>query len=332
MSVDDEAANVSVETEEPPVEESVVSEPATEEPTGLRRSTTRRMIGGVASGIAERFDIDANVVRAVFVILACLWGFGAAVYLILWVLVPRAGERDAALEEGEPTRAAEEKKERKRSLLRTAAMVVGVLCIGLLFLAFYTHGPRWGSGVGAAWLVFLVILAVLSFRGPASRFSLGRLFSALFLVVVSLVILVGGGFLAFVAMTGVPITGGIGDNVYAPTTLSQVHSSYRTSFGAMTVNLAQVPFDGQTVSVTATVAVGELTIDVPAGVVVDVTAQSGVHSINYPQGYSAFYVAPSAGDHQAHLELKVKVGVGQINLIRSHVVSTPSSPRAPPVG
>jgi phage shock protein PspC (stress-responsive transcriptional regulator) len=325
MSVEDEASHVP----EPPLEDSGAAEADPEEHTGLRRSTTKRMIGGVASGIAERFDIDANVVRAVFVILACLWGFGAAVYLILWVLVPRAGEREPTPEEQDRSDA----KEKRTSLLRTAAMVLGVLCIGLLFLAFYTHGPRWGSGVGAAWLVFLIIVAVLSFRGPVGRFSFGRLLSALFLVVVSLVVLAGGGFLAFVAMTGVPIAGGIGDNVYAPTTLSQVHSTYRTSFGAMTVNLAQVPFAGQTVSVTATVAVGELTIEVPAGVVVDVTAQSGVHNINYPQGYNAFYVAPSARTNQAHLELKVKVGVGQLRLVRStYHVTTPPPPRVPTLG
>jgi phage shock protein PspC (stress-responsive transcriptional regulator) len=325
MSAEDEVSQLP----DPPSQEPVTGEPEAAEPTGLRRSTTRRMIGGVASGIGERFDIDANVVRAVFVILACLWGFGAAVYLILWVLVPRAGEREATNEERELSDA----KEKRRSLLRTAAMVLGVLCIGLLFLAFYTHGPRWGSGVGAAWLVFLVILAVLSFRGSASRFTFGRLLSALFLVVVSLVVLVGGGFLAFVAMTGVPITGGIGDNVYAPTTLSQVHSTYRTSFGVMTVNLAQVPFADQKVKVTATVAVGRLTIEVPAGVVVDLTAQSGVHGINYPQGYYAFYVAPSAGTHQAHLELKVKVGVGQLRLVRSTFHAAPSPPpKAPSIG
>jgi hypothetical protein len=101
----------------------------------------------------------------------------------------------------------------------------------------------------------------------------------------------------------------------------------------MTVNLSQVPFADQTVKVTATVAVGELTIEVPAGVVVDVTAQSGVHNINYPQGYNAFYVAPSARTNQAHLELKVKVGVGQLRLVRStYHVTTPPPPRVPTLG
>lgn len=280
---------------------------------GLRRSTSRRVVGGVASGIAERFDIDANIVRAGFVILACLWGFGVAVYLVLWVLVPRAGERPPTPEEDEVSIATE----KKRSLWRAAILLVGALCVGLLFVAFYTNGPRWGSGIGTGWLIFLVILAVLSLRGPRQRFTLGRLLSGFFLVVVSLIILVGGGFLAFLAMTGVPISGGVGDNVYTPSAITQVKPVYRTAFGTMTIDLRQVAFAGQSVSLTASVAAGNLTVEVPPGVVVDITAHSGVQSIQYPQGYRNFDLALTPGTHQSVLRLKASVGVGQIRLIRS---------------
>jgi hypothetical protein len=163
----------------------------------------------------------------------------------------------------------------------------------------------------------LVIIAVLSLRGPRRRFTLGRLLTGFFLVVVSLLILVTGGFLGFVAMTGVPIRGGIGDNVYTPTSITQVKSVYRTALGKMTVDLRQVSFSGQTLSVTASVAAGDLVIEVPPGVVVDVTAHSGAQGINYPQGYENFYVAPKTGTHQGILRLHASVGVGQIELIRS---------------
>src|ERR1035438_1553913 len=65
-------------------------EPVVKE-TRLRRSTKRRMVGGVAGGIAERFDIDANIVRVVFVVLTVLYGLGAAIYLAMWVLIPQSG-------------------------------------------------------------------------------------------------------------------------------------------------------------------------------------------------------------------------------------------------
>jgi phage shock protein PspC (stress-responsive transcriptional regulator) len=303
MDIDDEVTNTEPADNETP----------TVEPTALRRSSTKRIVGGVASGIGERFDIDANIVRAVFVVLACLYGFGAAIYLILWVLVPRAGESDVTSEELVLT----EQEEKRSSRWRAIVLIAGALCLGLIFILVYTNRPAWGSGIGTAWLIFLVVIAVLSLRGPRRRFTLGRLISGFFLVVVSLLILASGGFLGFVAMTGVPISGGIGDNVYAPTTITQVKPVYRTAFGSMTVDLRQVSFNGQTISVTASVAAGILTIEVPPGVVVDVTAHSGAQQINYPQGYGNFYVAPKTGTHQAILRLHASVGVGDIQLIRS---------------
>jgi len=303
MDIEDEATETEHTDEESP----------TVEPTPLRRSSTKRIIGGVASGIGERFDIDANIVRAVFVVLACLYGFGAAIYLILWVLVPRAGESDATSEELVVT----EQEEKRSSRWRAIVLIAGALCLVLIFIAFYTNGPAWGSGVGSAWLIFLVIIAVLSLRGPRRRFTLGRLLTGFFLVVVSLLILASGGFLGFVAMTGVPIRGGIGDNVYTPTSITQVKSVYRTALGKMTVDLRQVSFSGQTLSVTASVAAGDLVIEVPPGVVVDVTAHSGAQGINYPQGYNNFYIALKTGTHQGILRLHASVGVGEIELIRS---------------
>jgi hypothetical protein len=133
----------------------------------------------------------------------------------------------------------------------------------------------------------------------------------------SLIILAGGGFLAFLAMTGVPISGGVGDNVYAPTSITQVMPVYRTAFGSMTIDLRQVSFKAQTLSLTASVAAGNLTIEVPPGVVVDVTAHSGVKDVQYPQGFAIFDVPAKTRIHQATIQLDVSVGIGQIQLIRS---------------
>jgi phage shock protein C len=54
----------------------------------LYRSREEKMIGGVCGGIAEYFDIDPTLVRAVWVAITLLAGFGIVLYLILWVLVP----------------------------------------------------------------------------------------------------------------------------------------------------------------------------------------------------------------------------------------------------
>ena len=55
----------------------------------LFRDPDDRMIGGVASGIANYFGIDAIWVRLFFVI-ALFVGFGFLLYIILWIVMPEA--------------------------------------------------------------------------------------------------------------------------------------------------------------------------------------------------------------------------------------------------
>ncbi len=58
----------------------------------LRRSTTNSMIAGVIGGLAEHFDIDPTMLRVIYVIVSILSvAFpGILVYLVLWVVIPRA--------------------------------------------------------------------------------------------------------------------------------------------------------------------------------------------------------------------------------------------------
>ncbi|MBI4019552.1 MAG: PspC domain-containing protein [Candidatus Aenigmarchaeota archaeon] len=50
----------------------------------LYRSRTNRILGGVCGGIGEYFDVDANIVRILFLIS----GAGLMIYLIAWILIP----------------------------------------------------------------------------------------------------------------------------------------------------------------------------------------------------------------------------------------------------
>src|SRR5215831_20805732 len=61
-------------------------------PGPLRRQQQGRMAGGVAAGISARTGISVNVIRVVFVLTSLPGGFGAAVYVLAWLLVPAAGE------------------------------------------------------------------------------------------------------------------------------------------------------------------------------------------------------------------------------------------------
>lgn len=55
-----------------------------------------RIVGGVCSGLAEGFHVEALWVRLAFVVLAFLQGIGLLLYVVLWVLMPeRTGYRPA---------------------------------------------------------------------------------------------------------------------------------------------------------------------------------------------------------------------------------------------
>jgi len=54
----------------------------------LYRSRTDRTLAGVCGGLAQYFNTDATLIRALFVVLALLGGPGLVIYLLMWILVP----------------------------------------------------------------------------------------------------------------------------------------------------------------------------------------------------------------------------------------------------
>jgi phage shock protein C len=55
----------------------------------LYRSKTNRKLAGVCGGLAQYFNIDATIIRVLFVVLAILGGSGLLLYLALWIIVPK---------------------------------------------------------------------------------------------------------------------------------------------------------------------------------------------------------------------------------------------------
>ena len=54
----------------------------------LYRNSQTRLLGGVASGLAEQFKIPPFVFRLLFIILFMGLGLGLFLYLVLWILLP----------------------------------------------------------------------------------------------------------------------------------------------------------------------------------------------------------------------------------------------------
>lgn len=53
--------------------------------------SNKKMLAGVAGGIADYFSLDPNIIRLLFILLTVFGGSGVLLYLILWVILPVEG-------------------------------------------------------------------------------------------------------------------------------------------------------------------------------------------------------------------------------------------------
>ena len=56
----------------------------------IYRDSDRRVFGGVCAGISAYLDWDPIIMRIIFALLIFAGGFGLALYLILWIVLPEA--------------------------------------------------------------------------------------------------------------------------------------------------------------------------------------------------------------------------------------------------
>ncbi|MCU1364095.1 MAG: pspC [Acidimicrobiaceae bacterium] len=304
--------------------------------TTLHRSHSTKVFAGVAGGIGERFDVDANIVRVVFVVLALVYGLGIAIYLALWALLPRT------LSEGDDVTVENVATVKRHNRWLSYAMVLGVVALFVIFLTnlqgrHHVIGEGFGKGVAVLWLVFLAILAVVALRSSSKGFTLGRFLAVAFFSVVTFFILSIGAFLIVLQILGVPVEGGSGVKSWDPTSVAQVQQNYHGAYGASTIDLEAVPFTVGTWRINATQGVGNLTVDVPSNAVVSIRSHVGIGNVDEyswkgtPQD---MYVAPfsvvgsTLAKDAPHLELDLQVGIGQINVVRG-VGDTPATPRSP---
>ena len=303
---------MTITDEHPPIQ-TPPEEPRPDGPDVLRRSTSKRLVAGVAGGISDRFDIDVTIVRVAFVVAACFWGLGAVIYLAMWALVPPDKEPDRP-EGADPA-------ERAGTSWMTYVLLTAALVLGLILSSVWWGGPRWGGGLGLGWVLVLFGVVVVALRRPTRVPTLGRILLVLALIVISLLILVAGAFFGAVATTGVPLTGGIGQRIVQPTSPAQLQTTYRLAIGSMTVDLTRVPFGSAPRTVTASVGVGVLVIDVPPAAVVDVRAQSSIGSVSYGDSGQASFETPTGpttifGAPRPQLVVDARVGIGQVRLER----------------
>lgn len=121
----------------------------------LRRPTDGRLVGGVAAGLAERTGLDVTVVRIAFVVATLASGFGLAVYVLGWLLLPAAGDSDNIASRALADR---------RGVALAAGL--GSLVLVLLLLTGSVLGARWVWSAGWPQVLSVAGIALLWRNAP----------------------------------------------------------------------------------------------------------------------------------------------------------------------
>ena len=99
----------------------------------LTRSATNKKIAGICGGMANYFQVDATLVRVLWLIAALGLGFPFLAYVILWIFLPlsptTAATSGTVQSEGATVTA--------RPGIRTAIVIAAVAILALVFGAFY---------------------------------------------------------------------------------------------------------------------------------------------------------------------------------------------------
>jgi signal transduction histidine kinase/phage shock protein PspC (stress-responsive transcriptional regulator) len=112
-----------------------------------RRSPDQRIFGGVAGGLSARLGLDVTLVRVGFVLAAIFGGFGIALYLILWLVMPMAGQPRCIA-----ARAASDRK----GILLSLALLPALAATTVVVAAFHT-----GVLSSLLWPFFLSVAALI---------------------------------------------------------------------------------------------------------------------------------------------------------------------------
>lgn len=128
----------------------------------LYRSRKDKMLGGVAGGVAEYFDIDPTIVRIIFVVTLFLGGGGFLAYIIMWIVVPEepfvivppdtsAGQNTTGETAGPDPKVVYEYHRKKRGSIGGMVLII----IGVLFL-LDNFFPRFD--IGDYWPLILIAI------------------------------------------------------------------------------------------------------------------------------------------------------------------------------
>jgi phage shock protein PspC (stress-responsive transcriptional regulator) len=115
----------------------------------LTKSSSDRVVAGVAGGLGEYFGVDPVLFRIAFVALSIAGGTGLALYGLGWLLLPDAGDQETPVE-----------RVSRWFRQKPVLAVVGTLIALNVVANGFWWGGHWGRGNDGIWGVVLVVLGV----------------------------------------------------------------------------------------------------------------------------------------------------------------------------
>ena len=127
----------------------------------LYRSRKKVMLGGVCGGLAEYLDIDPVIVRLGVVLLLFAGGAGLLIYILAWIIIPKAPEPSPTTEAvSTPTSSSTPSGAETGNKTDSARLLAGLILIILGFIFLFSKFLPWFS-FGKLWPLILIVLGIL---------------------------------------------------------------------------------------------------------------------------------------------------------------------------
>jgi phage shock protein PspC (stress-responsive transcriptional regulator) len=320
-------------------------------PRRLSRSSSDKVLGGVAGGLGRYFDIDPIIFRIGFVVLTLAGGAGLLAYAAAWLFVP-----------ADPVAGVEPAPRNRALTLAGGALLVIAACVmlgpGLFFIGpplivlalvallgaalWRVAESRGGDGnlaLRRAGLgILLLVVAGVGFVAVAIGAAAGggAVFAGLVIAVgaaLTVSAFVGGGArwlvlpalviavpLGFVAASGIDIKGGVGDRDYRPTSLAELKHGYKLGAGQLRVDLRGVDLPAGRTPLKLHMGVGSVRVLVPQDVCVASNVRVGAGYARVLERDSAgldvdWSNSPLEGAGTKRLVIAGKVGIGELQVV-----------------
>lgn len=127
----------------------------------LQRNTQNKVIAGVCSGLADFFGIDVALMRVIFILLLVAGYSGFLIYLILWIVMPKARYAENQSYDNAETAAAQSGK--GSWIAGVILIAIGTLCLLDDFLPKFDWSTIW-----PVLLIVLGLLLIVPFKNRKS--------------------------------------------------------------------------------------------------------------------------------------------------------------------